>query len=94
VTFSYFNDDVFSFFDNIKISEAFFPIYLTDDALYFLVEPYYLIQTIENKKNSRDKEWLKIRNAKQPFFNLINSLRLEDNPILIKYNFTKKMGKE
>ncbi len=89
LTFCSFNDNVFSSLSNLELSEEFFPIYLTDNSLYFIVEPYYLIQAMENMRINNYKEWLELKSIKHPFFKLVNTMKLEDNPIVLKYNFAK-----
>lgn len=85
-TFNLFHDDIFSSFRNCEISEQFKPIYITDDAFYFLVEPFYLLDRLRDIKENNPDHWLTIQNT--TFYkNIINKLQPTGNPLIIKYYF-------
>lgn len=86
-TFTSMNDDLFLLKNNLAISEEFIPVSISENFLYFLIEPYFLIEEIESKKKNNIEEWKKLRESNHPLFKLANELKIDDNSLIIKYQF-------
>lgn len=56
--------------DDIEIGPDFFPAYINEGYLYFIVEPYYLLELYKSKASNE---------------NALQNISYDDNPLIIKF---------
>lgn len=89
-TFSMFKEDIILGFGNAYISELFYPIYVDNTHMYFVLEAYYIISEFKKLKEKQPEMWGKAI-LKYPEANaLLNELSYASNPVILKYKFKTK----
>jgi|GEM_PF-3243883 hypothetical protein len=83
-----------SLFDNLathieeeEIPYYFAPVGATDNCVFFVVEPFHLIENIERMKQSNPDVYSKLMGGTTPIAYVYQTISNKSNPIIIRYRF-------